>query len=142
MKRFNCIDDLVTFRRSLIEKGLLVLGKNRIKVCCGTACNASGSHKVVKALKESLKSDSDIELLKTGCQGLCQKGPVMKVEPYGYFYQRVGPENVPAVISTYTIGQTARAIPYSKSFLEIQKEIMEDVPYYKKQVRVVLRHNG
>src|SRR4030043_1948758 len=129
MKRLNNIKDLIALGEQLSKEGVLAPGKNRIKVCCGTGCTASGSHKVVKALKESLKSDSDIELLKTGCQGLCQKGPVMKVEPYGYFYQRVGPENVPAVISTYTIGQTARAIPYSKSFLEIQKEIMEDVPY-------------
>jgi len=140
MKRFNCIDDLVTCRRSLIEK--IVPGKNRIKVCCGTGCSASGSHKVVKALEESFKSDLDIELLKTGCQGLCQKGPVMKVEPYGYFYKKVGPENVPEVISTYTIGLPARELLYRESFLEPPIEMMEDVPFYKKQMRVVLRHNG
>ncbi len=142
MKRFNCIDDLVTFRRSLIEKGLLVPGKNRIKVCCGTACNASGSHKVVKALEQSLKSDLNIELLKTGCQGLCQKGPVMKVDPYGYFYQKVSPENGQGVISTYTSGLPARELLYRESFLEPPIEMMEDVPFYKKQMRVVLRHNG
>jgi len=48
---------------------------------------------IVKALEQFLKSDLDIELLKTGCQGLCRKGPVMKVDPYGYFYQKVSPES-------------------------------------------------
>src|SRR4030066_1401301 len=142
MKRLNNIKDLIALREQLSKEGVLAPGKNRIKVCCGTGCTASGSHKVVKALKESLKSDSDIEILKTGCQGLCQKGPVMKVEPYGYFYQKVSPENVPGVISTYTIGLPARELLYRESFLEPPIEMMEDVPFYKKQVRVVLRHNG
>ncbi len=142
MKKLNSINDLKAFRDSLIEEGLLIPGKNRIKVCCGTGCSASGSHKVVKVLEESLKSDLDIELLKTGCQGLCQKGPVMKVEPYGYFYQKVSPENTPEIISTYTIGLPARELLYRESFLEPPIEMMEEVPFYKKQMRVVLRHNG
>ncbi|MEW6417950.1 MAG: NADH-quinone oxidoreductase subunit NuoF [Nitrospirota bacterium] len=142
MRRLNNIKDLIALREQLSKEGILAPGKNRIKVCCGTGCTASGSHKVVKALEGSLKSDLDIELLKTGCQGLCQKGPVMKVEPYGYFYQKVGPENVPAVISTYTIGYPVRELLYRESFLEPPIEMMEDVPFYKKQMRVVLRHNG
>ena len=142
MKRLNNIKDLISLREQLSKEGVLAPGKNRIKICCGTGCTASGSHKVVKALEESLRSDLDIELLKTGCQGLCQKGPVMKVEPYGYFYQKVGPENVPGVISTYTIGLPARELLYRESFLEPPIEMMEKVPFYKKQMRVVLRHNG
>jgi NADH:ubiquinone oxidoreductase subunit F (NADH-binding)/NAD-dependent dihydropyrimidine dehydrogenase PreA subunit/(2Fe-2S) ferredoxin len=142
MKRLNNIKDLIALREQISKEGVLAPGKNRIKICCGTGCTASGSHKVVKALEESLRSGLDIELLKTGCQGLCQKGPVMKVEPYGYFYQKVGPENVPAVISTYTIGHPARQLLYRESFLEPPIEMMEEVPFYKKQMRVVLRHNG
>jgi NADH:ubiquinone oxidoreductase subunit F (NADH-binding)/NAD-dependent dihydropyrimidine dehydrogenase PreA subunit/(2Fe-2S) ferredoxin len=142
MKRLNNIKDLIALREQISKEGVLAPGKNRIKICCGTGCTASGSHKVVKALEESMRSDLDIELLKTGCQGLCQKGPVMKVEPYGYFYQKVGPENVPAVISTYTIGHPARQLLYRESFLKPPIEMMEEVPFYKKQMRIVLRHNG
>ena len=142
MRKFNSIDDLATFRDSLSEEELLIPGKKRIKVCCGTGCTSAGSHKVVKALEESLKSGLDIELIKTGCQGLCQKGPIMKVEPHGYFYKKLTPEDVPEVISTYTIGLPARRLLYRESFLEPPVEIMEEALFYKKQMKVVLKHNG
>jgi len=142
MKKLNSINDLVTYRNNLLKEGLLTPGKNRIKVCCGTGCTASGSLKVVNALEESLTTDGDIELVKTGCQGLCQKGPVMKVEPYGFFYQKAGPENATEIISTFATGLPARNLLYRESFLKEPIKEMEQVPFYKKQMRIVLRHNG
>jgi len=55
---------------------------------------ASGSKKLVKELEEqSGKKGVELEIVKTGCQGLCQKGPVMNVEPHGFFYQKVRAED-------------------------------------------------
>jgi len=142
MKRFNSVNDLISYRKLLLTEGLLIPGKNRIKVCCGTACGASGSHKVVRALEDYPKSDLDIELIKTGCQGLCQKGPVMKVEPYDYFYQKVSPDKASEILSTYITGLPARDLLYRESFINPPIEKMEGVPFYKKQLRVVLRNNG
>ncbi len=85
----------------------------------------------------------DVEIVMTGCQGLCQKGPVMKAEPYGYFYQKVNPERAGEILSTtYAAGLPVRELLYRESFLDNPIEKMEEVPFYKKQLRVALRNNG
>lgn len=143
MERLSSIEELKNLRPLLGEE-LFRPGRNRIRVCCGTGCSASGSYKVVKTLEEEInKSGLEIELVKTGCQGLCQKGPVMKLEPYGYFYQKVSHENGKEIISTtYSAGLPVRSLLYRDSFLETPIEVMEEIPFYKKQLRIALRNNG
>jgi NADH-quinone oxidoreductase subunit F/NADP-reducing hydrogenase subunit HndC len=92
---------------------------------------------------EISKKGLEMEIVKTGCQGLCQKGPVMKAEPYGYFFQKIKPESAEDIISTtYTAGLPVRGLLYRESFIDKPVEIMEEVPFYKKQLRVALRNNG
>ena len=92
MKRLNSIGDFVALRELLTRKGVLAPGKKRIRVCCGTGCRANKSLKLAEELlRGSQRSGTDVEIITTGCQGLCQKGPVMIIEPQGYFYQRVEP---------------------------------------------------
>jgi len=134
--------ELSVYRDNLVASGLLSPDKNLIKICCGTGCSASGSHNVAKAIEESLNANSHVEIIKTGCQGLCQKGPIMKIEPYGYFYQKVTPNNAQEILSTFTTGQPARELLFRESFIKPPIEKMEDIPFYKKQMRVVLGHNG
>lgn len=143
MERLSSIEELKNLRPLLGEE-LFRPVRNRIRVCCGTGCSASGSYKVVKTLEEEInKSGLEIELVKTGCQGLCQKGPVMKLEPYGYFYQKVSHENGKEIISTtYSAGLPVRSLLYRDSFLETPIEVMEEIPFYKKQLRIALRNNG
>jgi NADH:ubiquinone oxidoreductase subunit F (NADH-binding)/CBS domain-containing protein/(2Fe-2S) ferredoxin len=143
MERLKSIEELKNLRALLVEE-VFRPDKDRIRICCGTACTATGSGNVVKVLEEQIvKKGLDFEIVKTGCQGLCQKGPVMKAEPYGYFYQKVGPENMEEIISTtYSAGLPVRGLLYKKSFLEEPIEVMEEVPFYKKQLRVALRNNG
>lgn len=118
--------------------------KNRVRVCCGTACLASGSKKIVDAFEEeSAKNGVEVEIVKTGCQGLCQKGPVMNVEPHGFFYQKVGGEKVKDIMSnTFTAGASVRELLYRQSYLDEPVEEVENVPFYQKQLRIALRNNG
>src|SRR4030042_1763069 len=142
-ERLKSIDDLKNLR-SVVSRETFDQEKNRIRICCGTACSASGSRDVVKVLEEEIaKNGLDLEVVKTGCQGICQKGPVMKVEPHGYFYQKVRKENVRGVIpTTYMAGYPVRDLLYRRTFLEKPVEVMEEVPFYKKQMRIALRNNG
>ncbi len=69
----------------------------RVLVCSGTGCIASGSQKIYD---EMVKLCADIEgvtvemqkdvphvgVIKTGCQGLCELGPLMRLEPKDYQY--------------------------------------------------------
>ena len=142
--KLNSIDDFAAFRDLLFREGVLAPGRKRIRVCCGTGCRANQSLTLVEQLrKEAGKNEIKLEIVETGCQGLCQKGPVMKIEPHGYFYQRVKKENVNEILSTtYLANAPVRHLLYKGSFLDKPVEMMEDVPFYKKQMRIALRHNG
>jgi NADH:ubiquinone oxidoreductase subunit F (NADH-binding)/CBS domain-containing protein/(2Fe-2S) ferredoxin len=144
MKRLNSINDLVALREFLSEEGVLDPDKKRVKVCCGLPCSALGAHDVAKTLEgEASKSGIQIEVVKTGCQGLCQRGPLIKVEPHGYFYQRVTPEKTGEIISTtYSSGRPVRELLFRDAFNKPPHEVMEEVPFYKKQVRIALRNTG
>jgi NADH:ubiquinone oxidoreductase subunit F (NADH-binding)/CBS domain-containing protein/(2Fe-2S) ferredoxin len=143
MNKLKNIEELQNLR-ALLSEELFRPDKNRITVCCGTACTATGSKSFVKMFEEeSSRKGLDIEIIKTGCQGLCQKGPVMKADPYGYFYQRVKQEDAKRIIdTTYSAGYPVRDLLYRGTFLEKPVEVMEEVPFYKKQMRIALRNNG
>jgi len=144
IKRFDNINELKAFRERRIKEGFMSPDKKRIHICCGTACSATGAKDIVKEFeKETSKRNLDVDLVKTGCQGLCQKGPVMKAEPYGYFYQKVKPYHVDEILSaTYGSDLPVRKLLFRSAFFEQPVELMEDVAFYKKQMRVALRNNG
>ncbi len=75
MKRLDSVNDLIAFRDILLKEGVLAPGKKRIKVCAGTGCRANRSLKIVEELnRESQRTETEVEIMTTGCQGLCQKG--------------------------------------------------------------------
>lgn len=143
MKRLESVEELKSLRALLCEE-ILKPEKARVMVCCGTGCLASGAKKVADALAEvASEEEIELEMVRTGCQGLCQKGPVMRVEPNGYFYQKARSSDAPEIIKKTVI----RGLPVTTLFyhdlLSLEPvERMEDVPFYKKQVRLVLRNNG
>lgn len=142
MKRLDSLKELSDLRESFKES---MQGRKaqKIHLCCGTACRATGSLKVLDSLKkETQATGKDIDIITTGCQGLCQKGPLMKVEPHSYFYQRVSASHVPKIIgNTIIAGFPVRELLYRDSIITAPIESMNDVPFYKKQQRLVLRNN-
>ncbi len=143
MERLNNVEELRSLRINL-QQEMESTDKKTVKVCCGTACSAMGSRRIVSAFEEELTgSHRDIEIIKTGCQGLCQKGPVMKIEPQGFFYQKVGYRRVREIIhKTILADRPVRRLLYRESVSNEPLEKMEEIPFYKKQIRVVLRNNG
>ncbi len=143
MEKLKNIKELKNLRDHLVEE-FFRHDRNTLKVCCGLPCSTLKSHKVVKALdEEKSKRGLQIEVVKTGCMGLCQRGPLIQVEPHGYFYQRVPPEKARDIITaTYLAGLPVRELLYRGSFLEEPKERIEEVPFYKKQMKVALRNTG
>jgi NADH-quinone oxidoreductase subunit F/NADP-reducing hydrogenase subunit HndC len=143
MAKLNSINELKELRQTL-EKETFKPDTLRARVCCGTACTATGSYKVIDAFKqESSKSGVELEIVKTGCQGLCQKGPVLRIEPANIFYQRTKPSNVQWIMKYSVLGNmTYRQGLYRNDFLSEPVSLMEEVPFYKKQMRIALRNNG
>ncbi|MFA4918875.1 MAG: NADH-ubiquinone oxidoreductase-F iron-sulfur binding region domain-containing protein [Thermodesulfovibrionales bacterium] len=143
MQRLKNIEELRNLRASLLED-IYRPGRNVVKVCCGLPCSTLGAHKVVKALEEEAsKSGQRVSIVKTGCQGLCQKGPLIQIEPYGYFYQKVRPERAKDIVSaTLSAGEPVREFVYRDSFLDETHKLTEEVPFYKKQMKIALRNMG
>jgi len=142
-KRLESVTDLNTLREKLKQERA---GKetHRMRVCCGTACQASGSNKLVKKFEEEAKAKGvELEIVKTGCQGFCQRGPVMIQEPTETFYQKVKVADIPDLFSTSVLN----GVPYRKQLyrefsLSEPNTAMQDIPFYKKQKRVALQRNG
>jgi (2Fe-2S) ferredoxin len=143
MGKLNSFNELNELRETL-KKETFKPDALRARVCCGTACTATGAFKVIESFKEeSAKTGVDIDIVKTGCQGICQKGPVLKVEPLDIFYQRTKPVNVPWIMSYSVLGNLPyRQGLYRDNFLSEPIPVMTDIPFYKKQKRIALRNNG
>ncbi|MDI6801470.1 MAG: NADH-ubiquinone oxidoreductase-F iron-sulfur binding region domain-containing protein [Thermodesulfovibrionales bacterium] len=142
MERLNSIDDLKKLRERLASD-MFRPDEPRVRACCGTACTASGSAKVINAIEEDAKKRGmDIDVVRTGCQGMCQNGPVMKVEPADIFYQKVKPEQASSLIGyTFVGGMPFRQAIYRKDILSEPIPDVVDLPFYKKQLRIALRNN-
>ncbi len=118
--------------------------KKFVTVCAGTGCRAYGSLKVKEALEAELKKQNmNVEVLATGCLGFCEKGPMVVVHPDKYFYQSVKVEDIPEIVSkTVGSGEVISRLLYRHP--ETKKTLFreEDLPFYKKQRRVVFGSNG
>lgn len=144
MKKLESLDDLAALRKELFNEGVLAPGKKRLKVCCGTACRANHALLLVDELSSEVqRNKADIEVITTGCQGLCQMGPIMLVEPQGYFYHKVKPERAEDIVSrTIKDDKPLWDLLFRRSLVEKPAFFIHDVPFYRKQRRIVLRNNG
>ncbi len=143
MGKLQNLEDLKNLRALLMEETFKP-DVPRVRLCSGTACSATGTPRVLTALEEeAAKRGITLDVVKTGCQGLCQKGPVMKVEPQGIFYQKVKPDHAKAILAYTVVGGTSyRQSLYREDILSEPIPEMTDVPFYKKQLRIALRNNG
>ena len=142
-KRLNNVAELAALRTRL-QNERKEKDTHRVRVCCGTACQASGSHKLVKKFEEEAAAKQvDLEIVKTGCQGFCQRGPVVIQEPQEIFYQKVKVHDIAGLFSDSVL----HGVPYRKQLyrevpLADPNTAMQDIPFYKKQKRVALHRNG
>jgi (2Fe-2S) ferredoxin len=129
MAKLNSVNELKELREKL-KKETFQPDALRARVCCGTACTATGAYKVIDSFeKEAADTGVDVEIVKTGCQGICQKGPVLKVEPINIFYQRTKPENVSSIMSYSMLGNMPfRQGLYRDSYLTEPIPEMVDIP--------------
>ncbi len=69
--------------------------KNHILVCAGTGCRASRGEEIVQNLNRAIDFNGladELQVVRTGCFGFCEKGPVVKIVPDNTFYVEVTPE--------------------------------------------------
>ncbi|MFO7729178.1 MAG: NADH-quinone oxidoreductase subunit NuoF [Spirochaetia bacterium] len=118
---------------------------NFILVCGGTACESSKSDKIYKNLMHECESQGvrdKVQVVKTGCFGFCEQGPIIKVLPEESFYVQVTPEDAKEIVSEHIVkGREVTRLLYDKAESKKRAQI-DEMDFYQKQVRVVLRNCG
>lgn len=144
---------LVDVRKSFREH--LSLETKKILVCAGTGCVAGGANVVFDTFKRlcedhgincSIELGHELEhesigLKKSGCHGYCEVGPLVRIDPAGWFFMRVKPEDCAEIIETSIIGnQPVERLLYNENGMTCDTQ--EEIPFYKKQTRLVLSNCG
>lgn len=119
--------------------------RNYILVCGGTACESSRSDQIYQNLIEECKAQGvadEVQVVKTGCFGFCEQGPIVKILPEDSFYVKVAPEDAKELISEHVIkGREVTRLLYDKESSRKHAKV-EDIQFYQKQFRIVLRNCG
>ncbi len=145
------LDEIRVNSKEKIEKSTC-----RILICAGTGCLAGGSGQIydkmcklvsdhpeieVKFGAEIAHGDGEVHIKKSGCHGFCEMGPLMRIEPMGILYTKVSPDDCEAIFErTIKKGEIIRHLLYKQDGIEYQKQ--EEIPFYKKQTRIVLENCG
>ncbi|MDR0307786.1 MAG: NADH-quinone oxidoreductase subunit NuoF [Chitinispirillales bacterium] len=118
---------------------------NYILVCGGTGCESSKADDIFKALQKELENHNILnenQVVKTGCFGFCEKGPIVKILPDESFYVHVKPEDAKELIEEHIIkGRKVSRLLYNKQESSKRASI-DNIDFYRKQIRVVLRNCG
>jgi len=120
--------------------------KTCITICGGTGCHAYGCLKVAEVFKEEIKRQNlqnKVDVRTTGCHGFCERGPIVVIQPEGIFYQRIQLNDIKEVISETIINKKILdRLLYIDPRTEEKIVYEKDVPFYKKQERIVFGNNG
>lgn len=127
--------------------------KKIITVCASTGCSALGARKVIESLREEVKKrglagqmgvkEEEVEIKETGCLGFCEFGPRVIVYPGEIPYFRVKPEDASEIVSeTVVNGRVIEHLLYADPATGERSRKLEDIPFYKHQLRLLLKNNA
>ncbi len=154
--RLNSREDLIKARRD--AKNRMESEKFRILICAGTGCLAGGSAGIYEKMCELVAGNSDVEVefgagvahgpngecpgvKKSGCHGFCEMGPLVRIEPYNYLYIKVKEEDCQEIYEkTILKGEPVERLLYEMDGVKYKAQ--EEIPFYAKQTRLVLKNCG
>ena len=120
--------------------------RSHVLVCGGTGCTSSGSAKIIERLQTEIDKNGlhdEVQVVKTGCFGLCALGPIMIVYPEGSFYSMVKEEDIPEIVSEHLLkGRIVSRLLYQETVTDDGIKALNDTSFYKKQLRIALRNCG
>jgi NADH-quinone oxidoreductase subunit F len=140
--------------RAIYEKSL-AMQKKKILVCAGTGCVAGGALEIYAGLIKCIEEkgilcevklekephDDSVGVKKSGCHGFCEMGPLVRIEPQGWLYIKVKLEDCQEIVEESIANERfINRLAYKKEDKIYPKQ--EEIPFYKKQTRLVLDHCG
>ncbi len=118
--------------------------EKHILVCNGTGCTSSKSPKILENFKRIIKEKGleNVRVIKTGCFGLCAKGPIVIIRPEDTFYAMVNPEDCEEIINSHIIEGKVVERLLCKDIDGTKVTRLDDLTFYKKQKRIALKNCG
>ena len=120
--------------------------RSNVLVCGGTGCTSSNSLQIAEKLKEEIQKnglEKEVNVITTGCFGLCALGPIMVVYPEGSFYSMVKIEDIPEIVEEHLLkGRIVTRLLYQETVVDDTIKSLNKTAFYAKQKRVALRNCG
>ncbi|MBC7765658.1 MAG: NAD(P)H-dependent oxidoreductase subunit E, partial [Hyphomonadaceae bacterium] len=123
------------------------LVRSHVLVCGGTGCHSSGCQKIMDTMQTEINKhgiDKEVRIVQTGCFGLCALGPIVVVYPEGAFYSMVKENDVAEIVEEHLVkGRIVTRLLYSETVADDNTiKSLNNVDFYKKQLRIALRNCG
>ena len=119
---------------------------NYILVCGGTGCRASHSAEIIDALKNALEAAGlaeQVQVIRTGCFGFCEQGPIVKIVPDNTFYVSVKPEDSEEIVREHILkGRKVERLLFVAPDTGKHVSDSKHMEFYKPQIRIALRNCG
>ena len=120
--------------------------RNQILICGGTGCTSNHSRDIIAEFNKQIAERNlakDVQVIMTGCFGLCAVGPVVIVYPEGAFYSCVQASDVTEIIEEHILkGRIVTRLLHKETDKAEVINSLEDTNFYKMQTRVALRNCG
>ncbi|HUK86065.1 MAG TPA: NADH-quinone oxidoreductase subunit NuoF [Terriglobales bacterium] len=141
------LEELRRTREQAREEARLRSGKVKdLMVCCGTGCVAGGGFRIKQALEKEIERrglKDQARVVGTGCNGFCGQGPLLVVMPEGNFYGWLKPEDAPTLVEEHLVhGRPVEKLMYVSPESKKPVPLLADIPFFQKQMPVVLRNKG
>jgi NADH-quinone oxidoreductase subunit F len=141
--RLGSPQELEALRESIIKSR--DPGQTCIVVCGGTGCLALGAQDVIAGFKQEIEKsglEKKLALRITGCPGFCERGPLVVIKPENILYQQVKAEDVAEIVAETVKGNIVERLLYTDPDTGKKITYESDVPFYKKQKRLLLGNNS
>ncbi len=118
--------------------------EKHILVCQGTGCTSYKSPEILDTFKRLIKEQKieNVRVIKTGCFGLCAKGPIVIIRPEDTFYANVKPEDCEEIIKMHIVEGNKVERLLAKDIDGSKVDSLDDLNFYKKQKRIALKNCG
>ncbi len=117
-----------------------------LMLCAGTGCVASGAFKIKEALEREIKKngiEDEIKVIPTGCNGFCERGPLLVVSPDQIFYCNLKPDDIPHLVEEHFLkGRPVKKLMFVPPKEKVPIPKISDIPFYKDQSLIALRNRG
>ncbi len=120
--------------------------RSHVLICNGTGCTASKSPELMARLEKELAAkgiEKEVKIVKTGCFGLCEKGPILVIYPEGATYCHVKPDDIEEIVSEHLVkGRIVKRLLLGDKDAENVAKSLDNIGFFSRQVRIALRNCG